>query len=64
MPISPCILPISFILHAVSEASTSLFRTGGHFPAMGDRLRQAPLAENGPGGPFSAGDTYLRDRQP
>ena len=41
---------------------TFLFRTGGHFPAVGDRLRQAPLAENGPGGPFLAGDTYLRDR--
>ena len=51
-----------FPLFTVSTASTFIFRTGGHFPAVGDRLRQAPLAENGPGGPFLAGDTYLRDR--
>ena len=52
----------NFIYFTVSAASTFLFRTGGHFPAVGDRLRQAPLAKNGPGGPFLAGDTYLRDR--
>ena len=54
----------NFVYFTVSAASTSLFHTGGHFPAVGDRLRQAPLAENGPGGTFSAGDTYLRDRLP
>ena len=51
-----------FPLFTVSTASTFIIRTGGHFPAAEDRLRQAPLAENGPGGPFLAGDTYLRDR--
>ena len=51
-----------FPLFTVSTASTFIFRTGGHFPAVGDRLRQVPLAKNGPGGPFLAGDTYLRDR--
>ena len=51
-----------FPLFTVSTASTFIFRTGGHFPALGDWLRQASLAENSPGGPFLAGDTYLRDR--
>ena len=51
----------NFLYFTVSAASTSLFRTGEHFPAVGGQLRQAPLAKNSPGGPFSAGDTYLHD---
>ena len=45
----------NFLYFTVSAASTSLFRTGGHFPAVGDRLRQAPLAETVRGDRFRRG---------
>ena len=44
-----------FPLFMVSTASTFIFCTRGHFPAVGDRLRQAPLAENGLGGTVFGG---------
>ena len=58
--ISPYILPISFILQCV-QLRLLYFVQGGHFPAVRDWLRQAPLAET-VREQFLAGDTYLRDR--
>ena len=51
-----------FPLFTVSTASTFIFRTGGHFPAVGDRYGKRLLPKTVRGGPFLAGDTYLRDK--